>query len=75
MTEETKKEMYDLTTTGAWCGVAIAVVFNLNGKVSEDNANHEKPAAKIENVCDSVRTDSIPTADFVKFQTQQQKVR
>ena len=75
MKEETKKEMNDLAVTGALCGVAIAVVFNLNGKVSKDNANHEKPAAKIENVCDSIRTDSIPTADFVKFQAQQQKVR
>lgn len=75
MKEETKKEMNDLATTGALCGVAIAVVFNLNGKVSKDNANHEKPAAKIENVYDSIRTDSIPTADFVKFQVQQQKIR
>ena len=75
MKKETKKEMEDLAITGALCGVAIAVVFNLNGKVSKDNANHEKPAAKIENVCDSIRTDSIPTADFVKIQAQQQKVR
>lgn len=75
MKEETKKEMGDLATTGALCGVAIAVVFNLNGKVSKDNANHEKPATKIENVRDSIRSDSIPTADFVKFQAQQQKIR
>ena len=75
MKEETKKEMNDLAITGVWCGVAIAVVFNLNGKVAKDNANHEKPAAKIENVRDSIRTDSIPTADFVKFQAQQKKVR
>lgn len=75
MKEETKKEMNDLVTTGALCGVAIAIVFNLNGKFSADNTNHEKPATKIENVRDSIRSDSIPTADFVKFQAQQQKIR
>lgn len=75
MKEETKKEMNDLVKTGALCGLVIAIVFNLNSKFSKDNTNYEKPAAKIENVYDSIRTDSIPTADFVKFQAQQQKIR
>ena len=75
MTEETKKEIKELAITGALCGVAIAVVFNLNGKISGKNTVSAKPTIKIENVRDSVRTDSIPTADFVKIQTQQQKIR
>ena len=75
MTEEKRKEIKDLVQTFVICMATVAVVFNLNSKLSKAKAEQPKPTIKIENVRDSVRTDSIPTADFVKFQAQQQKVR
>ncbi len=75
MTEEKRKEIKDLVQTFVICMATVAVVFNLNSKISGKNTVSAKPTIKIENVRDSVHTDSIPTADFVKFQAQQQKVR
>ena len=75
MTEEKIKEIKDQVQTFIICMATVAVVFNLNSKISGKNTASAKPTTKIENVRDSVRTDSIPTADFVKFQVQQQKVR
>ena len=75
MTEEKRKEIKDLVQTFVICMATVAVVFNLNNKISGKDTETAKSTIKIENVRDSVRTDSIPTADFVKFQAQQQKVR
>ena len=75
MTEEKRNEIKDLVKTLALCAVAIGFVFNMNSKISGKNTVSAKPTIKIENVRDSVRTDSIPTANFVKNQIQQQKVR
>ena len=75
MTEEKRKEIKDLVQTFVISTITIAVVFNLNSKISGKNTVSAKPTIKIENVRDSVRTDSIPTANFVKNQIQQQKAR
>ena len=75
MTEEKRKEIKDLVQTFVICMATVAVVFNLNSKISGKNTASAKPTIKIENVRDSVRTDSIPTANFVKNQIQQHKVR
>ena len=75
MTEEKRKEIKDHVQTFIICMATVAVVFNLNNKISGKNTETTKPTIKIENVRDSVRTDSIPTANFVKNQIQQQKVR
>ena len=72
MKPETKKEIKDLIRTCALCGACIAIVFHLNSTFASDKTIKEKEQKIIQN--DSVRTDSVPTVNFVKNQTQQ-KVR
>ena len=69
MKDETKKEIIDLIRTGALCAVAIAIVFHLNSMFASDKTAAEKEQKITQN--DSIRTDSVPTVNFVKNQIQQ----
>ena len=66
MTEEKRKEIKDLVQTFIICMATVAVVFNLNSKISGKNTETTKPTIKIENVRDSIMHKSDTTFQKIR---------
>lgn len=76
MKPETKKEIKDTVNTLLLCGVSIAVVVHLHGLFNKDTENtNDTKTAKYEIKTDSVKTDTVPMANFVSEQIKHQKTR
>lgn len=76
MKPETKKEVKDTISTLLLCALSVAVVTHLHGVFGADASK----TSDVKNIqqklhTDSIKTDTVPTANFVREQMMQQKTR
>ena len=76
MKPETKKEIKDTINSLLLCVLSVAVVTHLHGVFSAD-ASKTSDVKNIQQKLqpDSIKTDTVPTANFVREQMIQQKTR
>ena len=77
MTEEKRKKIRDNFNTALLCGLVCIVVGHLHSFFGDEDKVKESKPVNTERITknDSIRINSVSTADFVKNQIQQQKTR
>ena len=77
MTEEKRQKVRDNFNTALLCGLVCIVVGHLHSFFGGEDNTKESKYVNAERVTknDSIRINSVSTADFVKNQIQQQKTR